>query len=67
MDETLLTVLRGKITALEQGYEVGIYDASEVKDEAETLLNKYTDMPKAERARLEALKLAGTKSRGKLM
>ncbi len=65
MDDTLLTVLRGKITALEKGYEVGIYSAEEVSDEANTLLRQHNDMPKKERARLEALALAGTATRGK--
>lgn len=65
MEETLLVVLRGKITALEKGYEVGIYDAAEVKEEAQTLLEKYKDIPKPERDRLEALKLSGVSTRGK--
>ncbi len=58
LDNTTLTVIRGKLTALETGYRVGILEAGELWSEAQDLLDNHPDMPEAERERAEALKLA---------
>lgn len=64
MNVTLLSILRGKLLALESGWFVGVYEPYDLKVEADELLADYPDMPAAERERAEALKLAGVPARG---
>lgn len=64
MNSTLLTILRGKLTALETGWSVGVYEPYDLKAGAEEVLMDYPDMPAAERERAEALKLASEPARG---
>ncbi len=67
MNDAILTVIRGKLTSLETGFLVGMYEADELKSEAEDLLTAHPDMPADERQRAEALKLAVAPTRGKTL
>jgi hypothetical protein len=64
MDKTTLTIVRGKLTALETGLAVGVYEPEEVRDEAAAIEQLYSEMPDAERARLDILKMAGIGDKG---
>jgi hypothetical protein len=67
MDQTLFKVLRGKIDAIERGFALDIYSAADVRDEAQEILNDHPDLPKEERARLDALLAAGEPTRGLIL
>jgi hydrogenase maturation factor len=66
MDHTVLTVLHGKLIAVESGYALDIVDASEVREEARGFLDQYPDMPQEERERCKALLMAGKPTAGKV-
>jgi hypothetical protein len=67
MDDTTLTVIRGKLTALETGYLVEMLEPGEVAEEATALLTNHPNLPQAERRRAEALMLAVAPAAGKVM
>ena len=67
MDHVQLTVLRGKLISVESGYALDIMEAGDVQTEAKGFLEQYPDMPKEERARCEALLLAGKPTVGRVL